>query len=363
MRRTRPVYSGAVKICYLGDANVQVRRISEHFAARGHDVHLVTARPGPIAGVTVHAFSGGPLARRAAFILGIPRARALVRALQPDVVHAFYATSYGLVSSFIPGPPVVLSPMGTDVLISSRQSRASAFMVRRAIARADLILSVAGNISRRVIEMGADPARVETFPRGVNLDLFSFRPRAADGAPVIISNRKLEPVYNVEQLIRAMPAVLRRHPKARARIVGDGFLRPQLEQLAASEGAAASISFEGDVDHGRVPELLAQGDLYVSCSRSDGTSACLLEAMATGLFPVVSDIESNRDWIRSGEQGVLVPLDEPQLLAAAITEALDSAERRRSAAEANRAMIEARASWKTNMNRIEALYARLGKPV
>jgi glycosyltransferase involved in cell wall biosynthesis len=117
------------------------------------------------------------------------------------------------------------------------------------------------------------------------------------------------------------------------------------------------------VDHGQIPQLLAQGDLYVSCSRSDGTSACLLEAMATGLFPVVSDIESNRDWIRNKDQGALVPLDAPQLLADAITEALDSVDKRRQAAAANRALIEERASWGANMGRIEALYARLAGSV
>lgn len=357
------MYSPAVRICYLGDANVQVRRISEHFASRGHEVHLVTARPAPIAGVTVHHFSGGSLARRAAFVLGIPQARRHVAGIRPDLIHVFYATSYGLVSSFIAGPPVVLSPMGTDVLISSKESRTARFMVRRAIARADLILSVAGHISRRVIELGADPARVETFPRGVDLGRFTYRPRPPGGQAVILSNRRLEPVYNIDQLIRAAPLVLRSHPEARFVIYGEGFLRQELETLAAACGVAGSVDFRGAIDHDQVPPALSGGDIYVSCSRSDGTSACLLEAMATGLYPIVSDIEANRDWIQNNCNGALVPLDDPEALSKALLEALDSPDGRRRAAERNRVIVERRASWEVNMNRIERAYGNLVESV
>ena len=191
------------------------------------------------------------------------------------------------------------------------------------------------------------------------LELFPFRPRNGSGPAVIISNRKLEPVYNLEQLIRAAPGILRRHPQARFAIFGDGYLKPELEALAAGEGVSGSVRFAGGIDHDDVPRTLADGDLYVSCSRSDGTSACLLEAMATGLYPVVSDIEANREWIRNNETGALVPLDDPEALAAAVNLALESAEARRQAVVRNRQLIEQKASWAVNMGRIEAAYFRL----
>ena len=63
----------------------------------------------------------------------------------------------------------------------------------------------------------------------------------------------------------------------------------------------------GRVPHDRMPELLTQTDIYVSTSLSDGTSVSLLEAMASGVFPIVTDIPSNREWINDGENGFLVP--------------------------------------------------------
>lgn len=348
-----------MKICYLGDANVQVRRVAEYFAGTGDEVHLVTARPKPLPGIDVHDFTG-PLARgRSAFILGVPSARRLVRRLRPDLIHVFYATSYGLVASMIPGPPVALSPMGTDVLISARQSRLSEAMVRRAIRRADVVFSVAPHMTRRLIELGAVPSGIHTFPRGVDLERFVLPTRKGDpDRPVIVSVRKLEPVYNIEQLIRAVPLVLEHHPRAEFVIYGEGVLRRELGSLAVTEGVAAKVRFAGSVEHDRIPEILSQGDIYVSCARSDGASVSLLEAMASGLYPIVSDIEANRTWIREGN-GDLVPLDDPPALADRICRAISRLGREGDLRVRNRTLIQERASWSSNMPRMKSVYQDL----
>ncbi|HEY3176045.1 MAG TPA: glycosyltransferase family 4 protein [Candidatus Polarisedimenticolia bacterium] len=349
-----------MRICYLGDANVQVRRVAEYFISAGDDVHVVTARPASIPGAQVHSFAG-PLARgRGAFLLGLPEARRLVTSLRPDLVHVFYATSYGLVASMIPGPPVALSPMGSDVLVSARSSRLMSFMVRRAIARADVIFSVAPHMTSALVALGAPADRVHTFPRGVDLERFPFSPtRGTGGRPVILSNRRLEAVYNIEQLVRAAPAVLRRYPDVVFQVFGEGSLRRDLEALAKTLGLSASVRFLGVVDHDLVPSTLREADLYVSCSRSDGTSVSLLEAMAAGLYPVVSDIEANRSWITHGANGSLFPLDDSDALSSALSAALASRESLGDLLRANRALVEERASWSSNMHRMRAVYNRL----
>ena len=348
-----------MRICYLGDANVQIRRVAEFMAATGDEVHVVTARPAPIPGAQVHTFCG-PVARgKAAFLLGIPSARRIIARLRPDVIHVFYATSYGLVASMIPGPPVVLSPMGSDLLISANHSRLFSLMVRRAIRRADSILSVAPHMTAKLIDFGASPSRIHTFPRGVDLDRFSFKPRnAASGGLVVLSNRKMEKVYNIEQLIRAASIVLAEHPGVSFRFYGDGSMHDELIALAESLGPSEQVRFCGTVDHDRVPSTLEQADIYVSCSRSDGTSVSLLEAMASGLYPIVSDIEANRAWIRDRENGLLFRLDDPSSLADAIR-VIVSTGVPAAVLEANRRLVQERADWGTNMPRIRDLYREL----
>ena len=81
------------------------------------------------------------------------------------------------------------------------------------------------------------------------------------------------------------------------------------------------MTLEGFVDAARLFELYRGGDVYVSLSRSDSTSQSLLEAMAVGLFPIVSDIEGNREWVTHRRQGYLVPAGDADATACAIAEA------------------------------------------
>jgi glycosyltransferase involved in cell wall biosynthesis len=108
-------------------------------------------------------------------------------------------------------------------------------------------------------------------------------------------------------------------------------------------------------------DLCGRSAIYASSSAIDGTSLSLLEAMATGLYPVVSDIAANRWWIKAGEGGTLVASQEPQAWAQAIVEALDDEERRQRALAVNRARVERDADWQANMLRMEDIYYELAE--
>ncbi|MFQ6061284.1 MAG: glycosyltransferase, partial [Thermoplasmata archaeon] len=90
-----------------------------------------------------------------------------------------------------------------------------------------------------------------------------------------------------------------------------------------------------------------------------GTSASLLEAMACGLFPVVSDIPANRAWIEDGKNGFLVPLDNQEILARRIVEALQDGDLADAAMKRNIELIKRRALWRDNMKLIETVYRQL----
>jgi len=99
--------------------------------------------------------------------------------------------------------------------------------------------------------------------------------------------------------------------------------------------------------------------LYVSTSTSDSTSVSLLEAMAAGCFPIVSDIPANREWIASEAQGMLFPCGDDAALAACILRAGADPALRAGAQEANRAVIAARATWEGNVRDVETLFEQL----
>jgi glycosyltransferase involved in cell wall biosynthesis len=230
---------------------------------------------------------------------------------------------------------------------------------RFVLGRADYVTSDAQVMTDEIRSMGMAEDRVLTFPYGVDLDRFRPRDDALEGGPRILSNRKLAPVYGVSTLIDAFPAVREAFHQTQLTVAGDGELRADLLKRAERSIARRAIVFVGDVDHQRMPALLRDHHVYVSTSLSDTTSVSLLEAMACGLFPIVSDIPANREWIEDGVNGCLVPVQQPMRLAMTIIDAWNDPSFRSRAVSANIELVRDKAEWNTNMRGVRKLFERL----
>ncbi|MDH5201008.1 MAG: glycosyltransferase, partial [Candidatus Bathyarchaeota archaeon] len=180
------------------------------------------------------------------------------------------------------------------------------------------------------------------------------------GPPTLISTRSLEsPLYNVDVIVRAMAGVRRALPEARLVVAGQGGLRPRLEALAAELGLGEAVRFVGFLDRRALREALAAAHLFVSVPRSDATSVALLEAMAVGCFPIVSDLPTQEELVEEGVNGLRVPAGDDAALAERIVAALSDADLRRRAVPLNRALVEEKGLLETNMARMEEWYYRL----
>jgi len=174
---------------------------------------------------------------------------------------------------------------------------------------------------------------------------------------VILSNRNLQPIYNVSQLIGAIPRVLEEDPNVKFWIAGEGREREDLQNKVDELGLSASVRFLGRVSHENMPELLGNTDIYVSTSTTDGASVSLLEAMASGAFPVVTDIPANKEWITDGNNGFLIPTGNEALLARKIVEAIRHPELRATALERNRILVGEKGAIRDHARQLSDLYA------
>jgi glycosyltransferase involved in cell wall biosynthesis len=150
--------------------------------------------------------------------------------------------------------------------------------------------------------------------------------------------------------------VLKEEPKTRFLIAGDGPERDHLEKEATKLNVNSAVQFLGRVPHEEMPNLLTQADIYVSTSLYDGTSVSLLEAMACGAFPVVTDILPNREWILDGENGFLIPTESETILGKKIVEAIRNDRLLSETSVKNRKIIEEKAHWEKNIGKIAKIY-------
>jgi len=116
------------------------------------------------------------------------------------------------------------------------------------------------------------------------------------------------------------------------------------------------VSFLGGVSNDALVAVLRKAHVYVSASLSDGTSISLLEALASGLFPVLSDLPQNREWIDPGlENGILFPPGDPTALASALGRAISKPALRAGARGYNRQMTVDRADNRKSMIRLAGM--------
>ena len=287
-----------------------------------------------------------------------------LKRINPDVVHAHYVSDYGFLAALSGRHPMVVTAWGSDLLIDPQLSVITGRLVRWVLSRADLITYNAEQLGQAAQAMGAPPERLVQVVMGVGSEMLdALRTHAvapADRGPVILSQRSLErSVYNVDVVIKAMPEVLRRMPAARLVVGSDGALRGQLEDLSRRLDVAGAVEFAGTATWpAGLAERLGRAAVYVSVPSSDGTSVTLLEAMASGAYPIVSDLPSNREWV-TREGGTVVPVREVAPLADAIVSALEDPTRRSSTAVHNREVINERGLWDVNMKRMESAYRSL----
>ena len=288
-----------------------------------------------------------------------------VRALRPDILDGNWITRQGGIYCVLSGfHPFVATAWGSDILIEAERSKPLRIIGKLTVRIADAVI-VDSQIQRKaVLSLGCPPARIYEFPWGIDLD--QFRPLRNNALrdelgwtqnKIVISTRNHSTVYGLEYLIRAIPTVLRRVKDARFLIAGDGPLLAYHTAIAEKLGVQEYVRFLGRVPNKLLPEILSSADLYVSTSFSDGTSASLLEAMATGLPAVVTEIAANKEWITEEVNGLFVPTGDSQALADRIIQLLENDKLRIAISQNNLQVARQRADWKTNSLVLESCFS------
>jgi glycosyltransferase involved in cell wall biosynthesis len=187
---------------------------------------------------------------------------------------------------------------------------------------------------------------------GVDTDRFAA-PYSKPNRCTILCTRGFLPVYNNEYLIKSLALISRSATYDRVIFSSTGPTLDSCKNMAAQllpHKIREKVFFLEGLTAEDLITCLMQASIFVSMARSDGTPISLLEAMSCGLFPVVSDIPQNREWIHPElGNGILVPLDQPNKLANALETAIRDDALRDRAIAVNRKMITEKANSRINM--------------
>jgi glycosyltransferase involved in cell wall biosynthesis len=283
-----------------------------------------------------------------------------------ELIHVHWAIPTGLIGALtgaLLGKPLIVTIHGSDFRLAMGRSLLLKKIFLYVCKKARHLHCVSGVMRKEIAGVGIDERKISTFPMGVDESFLGVgrdqRRNPNHQCFTILSNRNLLPIYNVSLLIRAIPIVLKGEPRVKFLIAGGGPERENLEREAKDLNVGDFVQFLGRIPHEKMPNLLAQADIYVSTSLHDGTSVSLLEALGSGAFPVVTDIPSNREWISDGENGFLVPTDEERVLAIRIIKAIRNRSLAEKARQKNLRLVTEKVLWPAIIEKIKRIYEKV----
>lgn len=357
-----------------------VQQMAHHLKKRGHRLCVLTSiiRPGdPVfrrvdEAEEVHRFrfwSEGKLLIEYERIPPVRMATYMASALLTgrrifgrfgcDVLHTHFLLPTGLIGAALGGwlgRPHVLSVHGSDVRLA--QKKIMQPLARWTLRRCQAVTAAAAHQGEPLRALGLAEERLTRMPMGIAETFLYPEPSAEGRRPKsLICTRSLnDATYNISQLLRAMALVTRQDPAVTCTIAGEGPDRAALESLARELRLQNNVRFIGQTSPERLARLLREHVLYVSPSRHDGASVSLFEAMASGAYPVLSDIAANREWVSSGRNGRLFALGEPLVLSRVILDALAWPTEIEKVTRLNRETALRQFTWPALAERLEGLY-------
>lgn len=282
----------------------------------------------------------------------------------PEWVHALRIPFEGMLASATPPEiPLVLSTWGNDFTLHASSTGRMETMTRRALQRADALMSDTQRDVKLALEWGYDPQKptlVVPGNGGTDVDELTALTKGIEHTdpPQVINPRGLRSYVRTDTFFKAIPLVLAKRPDVQ-------FVCASMEGQAEALGWVDQLGIQKNVrflPYVSQPELwreYARSQVMVSNSTHDGSPNSLLEAMALGCFPVCGDIESIRAWVTNGENGLLVDPADPAALAEAVLKALKDSHLRSAAAKQNAQLIREKAGIDAARAKVKELYERL----
>lgn len=355
-----------MRICFISVGTfTHIGAYLDYFKQIGHDVHFVSLSPSPERGVSTYNVGiGKKYSEREGkwkYPISMLRARKLIKKLKPDIVHAHYATSAGLTALVCGFHPTVVTVHGSDLAVGIT-SRIWKALLKRIFEYSDCINTVSKDLQNIVLSMGISPEKIVNLSLGVDTEKFSFVERTKIERSQLlrlVCTRRLESVFDHSTVLQAIAQLKKKGVRFQMTFLGDGSLLDELKQQVKDLNLNGYVSFMGPMHNDELPEVLGRHDVYLSASLRDGTSLSLLEAMATGLLPIVSNIKANSDWLRHDNDGFLHKVGDADDLANCILQLLSKPETVTKAVRRNRELVVAEANRNKNMRRLESIYEDL----
>jgi L-malate glycosyltransferase len=287
--------------------------------------------------------------------------RRIIEKIKPDLIHAGPIQNCAFIAALSGSRPILAMSWGYDLVMDAGKSAWMQWVTRYTLKRSAFFVSDA-NVSRdKAVAFGMDPDRTVIFPWGTDIEHFTPKTFKRSNAKTftLFCSRTWEAIYGVDVVAKAFVKVASVNPDINLILLGGGSQGAKIRQILMNGGVMERVHFGGHVAQADLPRWYHMADIYISPSHVDGSSVTLMEALASGLPCLVSDIAGNTEWIEDGVNGWLFRDGDAEDLAEKILNAMKNRKSFKKIGEAARKTAEQKADWKKNFGKLLETYEKI----
>ncbi len=364
-----------MKIFLIAPANsIHTKRWVKSLAERGHEIFLFSfSDPGcesdkyysnvQIFSCSINNERTLSIFSKLSYIFVLNKLRKKINEFEPEILHAHYASSYGLLGALTGFHPYVVSVWGSDVYDFPQINSIFKLIIKYIFKKADYIFSTSAVMGKETAKY--TNKRIYVTPFGVNVDLFNkaYSNLKWDSKFIIGNVKTLAPKYGIDILIKAFKLIVDRNPSLNPKlvIVGDGAYRNEYVQLCKDLNIDKEVIFVGRIPNEKLPSYYNSFHVAVSTSilNSESFGVVAVEAMSCECPVVVSDADGFTEVVENEKTGLIVPKNDIEATVCAIQRLIDNTELRNEMGINGRNKVLRLYDWEKNVDLMESLYRKI----
>ena len=293
------------------------------------------------------------------YFISIPKIKKIIKSFSPDIIHAHYASSYGLIATIINFRPFILSVWGSDLYDFPRKNFINKWLLNKVIKSADCICSTSKAMVK-IISEDYNRFDCKVIPFGVDTKLFI--PTAQKVLPFTIGTIKSIEEYNgIDCFLEAARIIVydKKYIHVKFLIVGKGTLFKKMQDKCKELSLENYVKFEGQVSHQNIVKYYQKLSIFIAVSTRESFGVSVLEATSCGIPAITSNIGGLPEVNIDQKTGYLIPPNNPSILAEKIIMLYEEKNLRNEMGNYARNRVLQNFDWKLNVDQLINIYKSL----
>ena len=289
------------------------------------------------------------------FLNVVPALKKIISYYKPDILHAHYASSYGLIGALTGFHPFIISAWGSDVFTFPRAGFLNKLILKYNLRKADVILSTGQAMKSEINKYTSKEIFITPF--GVDTELFKPMPRQKNEELIIGTIKRMEDTYGISYLIRAFKILTERYRvPMRLLLVGDGAQTETYKKLVRQLDLEQLVTFTGLIPHQEIVTFHNKLDIFAALSLSESFGVAVLEASSCEKPVVVTNVGGLPEVAINNQTGFIVQPANAEEAALALSKLVEDAQLRAELGSNGRKFVIENYQWSRSVEIMAGIY-------